>query len=101
VIARSFERIHRSNLIGVGLVPLLFARKDTVETLGLDGSEELAFDGIAAGIANHRPILVTATCADGSAVRFEVTADVRSAAEADLLQRGGMFQAGLDKWLKQ
>jgi aconitate hydratase len=101
VIARSFERIHRSNLIGVGLVPLLFSREDKVETLGLDGSEEFAFDGIAEGIASHGPILVTARRADGGEVRFPVTADVRSAAEADLLQRGGMFQAGLDKWLRQ
>jgi aconitate hydratase len=79
----------------------LFAAADNVETLGLDGSEEFAFEGIAEGIAHHRPILVTARRADGSDVRFEVTADVRSAAEADLLQRGGMFQAALHKWLKQ
>jgi aconitate hydratase len=101
VIARSFERIHRSNLIGVGLVPLLFAPEDSVESLGLDGSEEFAFDGIAQGIAKHGPILVTARRAHGGEVRFQVTADVRSAAEGDLLRRGGMFQAGLDKWLKQ
>jgi aconitate hydratase len=101
VIARSFERIHRSNLIGVGLVPLLFARDDNLETLGLDGSEEFAFDGIAEGIASHGPILVMARRARGGEVRFQVTADVRSAAEADLLQRGGVFQAGLKKWLNQ
>jgi aconitate hydratase len=101
VIARSFERIHRSNLIGVGLVPLLFARGDEVETLGLDGSEDFAFEGIADGIADRTPILVTARRPDGGQLRFKVTADVRSAAEADLLQRGGMFRASLDKWLKR
>ena len=45
VIARSFERIHRSNLIGVGVVPLLFAPEQSVEALGLVGSEEFSFEG--------------------------------------------------------
>ena len=98
VIARSFERIHRSNLIGVGIVPLRFARADSVETLGLDGSEEFAFEGIADGIGKRSPIAVSARRRDGDAVRFEVQADVRSDAEADLLQRGGMFQACLKQW---
>jgi aconitate hydratase len=96
VIARSFERIHRSNLIGVGIVPLLFAGGDSVDTLGLDGSEEFAFEGIAGGIARREPIRVTARRAGGEEIRFQLSADVRSAAEADLLQRGGMFQAALE-----
>src|SRR5262249_36564262 len=90
VIARSFERIHRSNLIGVGVVPLLFADQDGVETLGLDGGEEFAFAGLAAGIATGSPIAVVAR--GSREVRFDVRADVRSRAEADLLQRGGMFR---------
>jgi aconitate hydratase len=96
VIARSFERIHRSNLIGVGVVPLLFADQDSVDTLRLDGSEEFAFDGIADGIARHAAIGVVARRAGGEELCFEVTADVRSAAEVELLQRGGMFQAALE-----
>jgi aconitate hydratase len=95
VIARSFERIHRSNLIGVGVAPLLFRAPDSVDALGLDGSEELAFTGIAAGIAEGTPIMVIARKTTGSEVRFGVRADVRSRAEADLLQRGGMFRAAL------
>jgi aconitate hydratase len=95
VIARSFERIHRSNLIGVGIVPLMFARGDSVETLGLNGSEEFCFEGIADGVAKRSPIAVAARRQDGDLIRFEVHADVRSDAEADLLQRGGMFQACL------
>ena len=54
VIARSFERIHRSNLIGVGVVPLLFADEDSVDALKLDGSEEFAFEGVGDGIAARR-----------------------------------------------
>jgi aconitate hydratase len=96
VIARSFERIHRSNLIGVGVVPLLFAHGDSVDTLKLDGSEELAFEGLMVGVAGREPIGVTAQRSDGASVSFQVIADVRSAAEADLLQRGGMFQAALE-----
>ncbi len=100
VIARSFERIHRSNLIGVGVVPLLFADEDGVDALKLDGSEEFTFEGIADGIARRAPIGVIARRSGGEELRFEVTADVRSAAEADLLQRGGMFQAALEASLK-
>jgi aconitate hydratase len=99
-IARSFERIHRSNLIGVGVVPLLFADEDSVDALKLDGSEEFAFEGIADGIARRGPIGVVARRSSGEELRFEVTADVRSAAEAGLLQRGGMFQAALEAALK-
>jgi aconitate hydratase A / 2-methylisocitrate dehydratase len=94
-IANSFERIHRSNLIGVGIVPLLFKEGVGAQGLGLDGSEEFSFDGIAAGIAAGSPITVTARRASGEEVRFDVQADVRSEAEADLLRRGGMFQAAL------
>jgi len=100
VIARSFERIHRSNLIGVGVVPFLFAEEDSVDALKLDGSEEFAFDGIADGIARRAAIGVVARRSSGEELRFAVTADVRSAAEADLLQRGGMFQAALEASLK-
>jgi aconitate hydratase len=96
VIARSFERIHRSNLIGVGVVPLLFADGESVDTSGLGGSEEFAFEGIANGVARQEPIGVVAKRANGEEVHFQLTADVRSAAEADLLQRGGMFQAALE-----
>src|SRR5207244_9903154 len=97
VIARSFERIHRSNLIGVGILPLLFAGEASVDAPGLDGSEELTFEGVAAGIAGRSRIVVVARRRSGEALRFEVQADVRSDAEADLLQRGGMFQAALER----
>jgi aconitate hydratase len=100
VIARSFERIHRSNLIGVGVVPLRFAEADSVEALKLVGSEEFSFEGIGEGIARRRPIGVHARRPGGEELRFEVFADVRSAAEADLLRRGGMFAAALDASLQ-
>jgi aconitate hydratase len=97
VIARSYERIHRSNLIGVGIVPLLFAQEQGVDVLDLDGSEDFSFDGVPEGIANRSSIPVVARRSSGADTRFEVNADVRSAAEADLLRRGGIFQASLEK----
>lgn len=100
VIARSFERIHRSNLIGVGIVPLLFADDRGVEALKLVGSEEFAFAGIDAGVAGLQPIHVNARRSSGEVLCFQVNADVRSTAEAELLQRGGMFQAALEASLK-
>jgi len=76
-------------------VPLLFAEQDGVEALGLDGSEEFAFAGLAAGIATGSPIGVIARRA--RELHFTVRADVRSQAEVDLLQRGGMFHAALER----
>jgi aconitate hydratase len=100
VIARSFERIHRSNLIGVGVVPLLFADRSSVDALELVGSEEFTFEGVREGIAARRPIGVQARRASGEQLRFEVIADVRSAAEAEFLAGGGMFQAALEASLR-
>jgi aconitate hydratase len=96
-IANSFERIHRSNLIGVGIVPLVFAQGAGVDSLQLDGSEEFAFDGVSTGISTRTSISVTARRRNGEAVRFDVHADVRSGAEADLLRRGGMFRAARER----
>jgi aconitate hydratase len=100
VIARSFERIHRSNLIGVGVVPLLFMGGESVDSLNLVGSEEFAFEAVDEGIATRRPIGVIARRSNGEGVRFEVIADIRSDAEAELLHNGGMFQAALETSLK-
>lgn len=101
VIANSFERIHRSNLIGVGILPLLFEEGVSVESLGLTGTEEYAFDGLSKGVANGKPITVTAKGADGRTVQFKTRVDVRSGAEIDLLQRGGIFRAALSRVLSE
>ncbi len=100
VIARSFERIHRSNLIGVGVVPLLFMDGESVDSLNLVGSEEFAFEAVDEGIAARRPIGVIARRSNGEGVCFEVIADIRSAAEVELLHNGGMFQAALETSLR-
>jgi len=99
IIARSFERIHRSNLIGMGIPPLLFTGGDSVERLGLDGSESFNLSGFTNALAEGTPVRVAARNRTGEVRDFVVQLDVRSAAEAALLERGGIFQVGLDQAL--
>jgi aconitate hydratase len=99
IIARSFERIHRSNLIGLGITPLLFAAHDSVESLQLNGSEIYDLTGIAAALSAATPVKVRARQPGGKVKEFAVLIDVRSSAEIALLQRGGIFQAGLQQAL--
>ncbi|HEX6765762.1 MAG TPA: aconitate hydratase AcnA, partial [Polyangiaceae bacterium] len=66
VLAESYERIHRSNLIGMGVIPLEFLPGDNRETLGLTGEETLAVEGIAQGLAPRKRVRVTASGANGS-----------------------------------
>jgi len=95
IIARSFERIHRSNLIGMGVAPLVFAAGDSIEHLGLDGSEIFDIAGFDDALAEGTGLHVTARHAGGDVRDFAVHVDIRSTAEAALLGRGGIFQVGL------
>src|SRR5690606_30059784 len=72
VIAESYERIHRSNLIGMGVVPLQFQPGQNAESVGITGNEVYSVTGIANAIATGEPATVTAVSADGSEKRFEV-----------------------------
>jgi len=91
IIANSFERIHRSNLIGMGIVPLLFKDGDDHEALGLTGEETFEISNLDAGITEAAPINVTATALDGMEMSFDVLADVRSPYETDCLKSGGVL----------
>lgn len=99
VMARNFERIHRSNLVGMGIVPAVFAQGDTIESLGLTGEESFAITGLHAAIRDGQPISVTATAADGHQTRFAVTADLHGADERALLAAGGIFPRLFDRLL--
>ena len=90
VIAESFERIHRSNLVGMGVLPLQFPDGSTRATLGLTGSEVFAVTGLAALTPGGR-LAVTATRADGSEVAFDAIARVDSPVEIDYLRHGGIL----------
>jgi aconitate hydratase len=93
VIAESFERIHRSNLIGMGVLPLQFAAGASVESLGLTGEETFDFGDLENGQA--KAVTVTATPDAGSPVEFEATVRLDTPNEIAYFQNGGILQTVL------
>jgi aconitate hydratase len=89
VLAESFERIHRSNLVGMGILPLQFRDGESVETLGLTGHEIFSIAGLAAGTDGPFPPTVTVH-ADGRA--FEVTLRLDTPREHDYIRHGGIMR---------
>ena len=94
VIAESFERIHRSNLIGMGVVPLQFPAGQSAESLGLGGTETFSITGLTALNEGTTPrtVAVTAQKADGSAVSFDAVVRIDTPGEADYFRHGGILQ---------
>jgi aconitate hydratase len=94
VITESFERIHRSNLIGMGVLPLQFPAGQNADSLGLDGTEVFDIAGITALNDGHTPstVAVTATKADGSVVEFDAVVRIDTPGEADYYRNGGILQ---------
>ena len=93
-LAESFERIHRSNLIGMGLLPLQFKEGENAETLGLNGTEEYTVDAIdfSAGLPGRRTVGVHAKRADGSMCDFEAIVRVDTPTEGEYYAHGGILQ---------
>ncbi|MDK3161140.1 aconitate hydratase AcnA [Kamptonema cortianum] len=96
VIAESFERIHRSNLIGMGVLPLQYEDGQSAETLGLTGREEFSIlglkDGVANGFANGKTLFVRATSESGDVKEFSVVCRLDTATEVDYYRHGGVLQ---------
>lgn len=92
VIAESFERIHRSNLVEMGVLPLEFLDGQTAESLGLTGTEVFTISGIAEDLVPRKTLPVTAAGADGSTIEFDVLCRIDSAIEVDYYQHGGILQ---------
>ena len=94
VIAESFERIHRSNLIGMGVVPLQFPAGQSAESLGLDGTEIFSITGLTALNEGTTPrtVAVRAQRADGSAISFDAVVRIDTPGEADYFRHGGILQ---------
>ncbi|MEO6925367.1 MAG: aconitate hydratase AcnA [Rhodanobacter sp.] len=90
VIAQSFERIHRSNLVGMGVLPLQFDDGKSAQSLGLSGNETFAITGLDDG--NARQAKVTATAADGSKKEFAVKVMLLTPKERDFYRHGGILQ---------
>jgi aconitate hydratase len=89
VIAESFERIHRSNLIGMGVLPLQFREGETAQTLGLSGKETFSIAGVDGG--NARAVTVTATPPVGKPIRFEARVRIDTPKEREYFRHGGIL----------
>jgi aconitate hydratase len=98
VIARSFERIHRSNLVGMGVLPLMFLEGQDAASLGLDGSETYSIQGIGQLTPRQR-LTVSAVKAGAQSVRFEVLARLDTEIELEYHRHGGILPFVLRKML--
>src|SRR5690606_15798730 len=92
VICKSFERIHRSNLVGMGVLPLCFKEGEGADELGLTGRETFSISGIAEGLTPMKVLTVTATADDGKQTTFEVIARVDTPKEIEYYRHGGNLQ---------
>jgi aconitate hydratase A / 2-methylisocitrate dehydratase len=96
VIAASYERIHRSNLVGMGVLPLQFKDGDTHESLGLTGDETFDF-AIDDNVQPRQTIKVTATKPDGTKIKFDTTCRIDTPVEVDYYRNGGILHTVLRK----
>jgi aconitate hydratase len=91
LIARSFERIHRSNLVGMGVLPCQFMNDDSAQSLGLDGSETVDLLGIENGIEPQQVVRLVIRRADGSIREVAVRARIDTPVEARYYRHGGIL----------
>ncbi|MEA2499838.1 MAG: aconitate hydratase [Actinomycetota bacterium] len=98
-IAETFERIHRSNLVGMGIVPLQYINGENAESLGLTGRETYTIKGIAEGLEPHAELEVLATSDDGKDTKFNVECRIDSDIELDYYKHGGVLQMVLRRML--
>lgn len=89
VIAESFERIHRSNLVGMGVLPLVFNDGQSIDSLSLSGREKYIIEGLKSGT---RTVTVTASTENGTSTRFPCTVRVDTPKEWEYYQNGGILQ---------
>ncbi len=94
VIAESFERIHRSNLVGMGVLPLTYKPGESAETLGLDGTETFDFE-VDDALAPRQPVAVRATRTDGDVIEFVATCRVDTPVEVEYYRNGGILHTVL------
>ena len=97
VIAESYERIHRSNLVGMGVLPLQFQDGEGAESMGLTGFEEFDLTGIAHGLAPGGTVRVRATRKDGRRVAFDTVVRLDSDVELEYYRNGGILHTVLRK----
>ncbi|HDZ10758.1 MAG TPA: aconitate hydratase, partial [Bacteroidetes bacterium] len=100
VLAESFERIHRSNLIGMGVLPLQFKKGENKDSLGLTGKEVYSITGISDGLKPGQNVSVQAKAEDGSVKTFKALVRLDTPVEVDYYQNGGILQTVLRNLLK-
>ena len=99
IIAESYERIHRSNLVGMGVLPLQYKEGETAASLGLTGNETYTISGIANDIKPLKEVQVTAVRTDGSEIKFNAIARMDSSIEIEYYRHGGILQYVLREFL--
>jgi aconitate hydratase len=101
VIAESFERIHRSNLVGMGVLPLQFKAGESAESLGLTGEERLTIRGLAGAIAPRQEVKVEVDGTSGPTSAFTATVRLDTPVEVDYYRNGGILHTVLRKMLQR
>src|SRR5690554_1536217 len=99
VIAESYERIHRSNLVGLGVLPLQYEDGDSAEKLGLTGTETFTISGISEGLTPHKLVDVVAEKENGERVKFKAVARLDSLIDIEYYRNGGILQYVLRQFL--
>jgi aconitate hydratase len=100
-VAESYERIHRSNLIGMGVLPLQFLPGQNLASLGLNGTETFDVLGLSAGLTPRQELTIRAVKADGSELRFPVLSRLDTELEISYLQQGGILPSVLKELLAE
>ncbi len=100
-IAESFERIHRSNLVGMGILPLQFKQGESKESLGLTGHETYDIEGIEQGLKPRQEVTVKATREDGSSFTFQTIARLDSPIDVTYYENGGILPTVLRRLMKE
>ena len=95
VIAESFERIHRSNLVGMGVLPLQFEEGESAESLGITGFETFSVSGISEDLFPGKRMTVTVTDSDGGQREFHATCRLDTPVEVEYYRNGGILQTVL------
>ncbi len=101
VIAESYERIHRSNLVGMGVLPLAYEPGSDRKSLGLTGTETFSITGIATGLTPGGRVMVTARDESGKETVFPAVVRLNSAVELDYYRHGGILQRVLRQFLRE
>ncbi|MEZ4590007.1 MAG: aconitate hydratase AcnA [Chloroflexota bacterium] len=100
VIAESYERIHRSNLVGMGVLPLQYQNGDTAQSLGLDGTETFSTVNLTDEVKPLQTITIQATKPDGRSITFDTLCRIDTPVEVDYYRNGGILHTVLRNFLK-